>query len=134
MEVTVQHLGDVQFEIRARQNSIISDQPVENGGSDAGMTPPELLLASLASCAAYYAVDYLRKHDLYVDGVNVKLAAAKEKNPPRLDHFELSVAAPRELTPGQQVALERWVHNCLIQNTLMHPPSIRINVESAVPA
>jgi hypothetical protein len=41
MEVTVQHLGAVQFEIKARQHIIISDQPEENFGYDEGMTPPE---------------------------------------------------------------------------------------------
>jgi len=47
MEVTVEHLGALQFEIKARQHAIVSDQPPENGGHDEGMTPPELLLASL---------------------------------------------------------------------------------------
>lgn len=51
MEVTVEHINAVQFEIRARGHVIASDQPVENGGYDEGMTPPELLLASLGSCA-----------------------------------------------------------------------------------
>ena len=61
MEVTVEHLGEVQFEIRAREHVISCDQPRENGGFDEGMTPPEFLLASLGSCAAYYAVDYLKR-------------------------------------------------------------------------
>ena len=42
MEVTVDHLGAVQFEIKARQHTIPCDQPPENGGFDEGMTPPEL--------------------------------------------------------------------------------------------
>ena len=61
MEVIVEHLGAVQFEIKARGHIIVTDQPRENGGFDEGMTPPELLLASLGSCAAFYAAQYLRK-------------------------------------------------------------------------
>ena len=64
MEVSVEHLGAVQFEIKARQHTIACDQPAENGGFDEGMTPPELMLASLGSCAAFYAAAYLRKHKL----------------------------------------------------------------------
>jgi hypothetical protein len=33
MEVKVEHLGAVQFEIKARQHTIASDQPPENGDS-----------------------------------------------------------------------------------------------------
>jgi hypothetical protein len=41
LEVTVDHLGAVQFEIRARQHTIVSDQPQESAGYDEGMTPPD---------------------------------------------------------------------------------------------
>ena len=40
MEVTVLHLGAVQFEITARDLKVISDQPTEAGGFNEGMTPP----------------------------------------------------------------------------------------------
>ena len=61
MEVQVEHLGGVQFEVKARQHTIACDQPESLGGYDEGMTPPELLLASLGSCAAFYAAAYLKK-------------------------------------------------------------------------
>jgi hypothetical protein len=60
MEVSVEHLGSVQFEIKARQHTIECDQPPGNGGYDEGMTPPELLLASLGSCTGFYAVSISR--------------------------------------------------------------------------
>ena len=38
MEMTVNYLGDVQFEAEARGHKIICDQPLDNGGADEGMT------------------------------------------------------------------------------------------------
>src|SRR5215475_12713740 len=64
MEVTVRHRGDVQFEAEARGHRVLCDQPAENHGSDQGITPPEFLLASLATCAGYYAVQYLKTRSL----------------------------------------------------------------------
>ncbi len=81
MEVLIQHLGAVQFEIQARQHTVISDQPAENNGYDEGMTPPELLLASLGSCAAYYVVDYLKRNKLPQEGTSVRVTAEKVKVP-----------------------------------------------------
>jgi uncharacterized OsmC-like protein len=46
MEVTIQPRRDVKFEASARGHRVICDPPAGNGGSDAGMTPPEYLLAS----------------------------------------------------------------------------------------
>jgi uncharacterized OsmC-like protein len=77
MEVTVEHLGAVQFQIKTRGHSIVSDQPADSGGFDAGMTPPELLLASLGSCAGFYAAQHLRKNKLAPEGPRVRLPAKK---------------------------------------------------------
>src|SRR6266567_6743463 len=94
MEVSVVHLGSVQFEIRARQHTMVCDQPLENGGYDEGMTPPELLLASLASCAGFYAAQYLRKYKLALEGTRVRVTAEKVKDPARVDHFRIEIDSP----------------------------------------
>ena len=130
MEVTVEHLGAVQFEIKARQHVIASDQPAENGGFDEGMTPPELMLASLGSCAAFYAAAYLRKHKLAEEGTRVRVTADKRKDPPRLDDFRNFVDVPAGLDPKHIEGVERAVHQCLIHNTLLHPPTIAIEIHS----
>ena len=81
MEVLVEHLGAVQFEIRARKHVISCDQPAENGGFDEGMTPPELMLASLGSCAGFYAAAFLKKKGIATEGTRVKVTAQKLLGP-----------------------------------------------------
>ena len=134
MEVTVEHLGAVQFEIKARQHTISCDQPAENGGYDEGMTPPELLLASLGSCAGFYAAQYLRKHKLAEEGTRVRVTADQVKDPARVDNFRIEIETPIELTEQHRAGVERAVHHCLIHNTLLQPPKIRIVVKQAIAA
>jgi len=129
LEVTVEHLGDVQFEIAARGHKVLSDQPAENGGHDEGMTPPELLLASLGSCAGFYAAQYLRMHKLADSGTRVHVSADKVKPPARVDNFRIEVDVPVQLTASQQAGVERAVHQCLIHNTLLNPPKIGIVIK-----
>ena len=132
IEVQVEHLGAVQFEIEARQHTIVSDQPAENFGHDEGMTPPELLLASLGSCAGFYAAAYLRKHKLAEKGVKVRVTAEKKKDPPRLDDFHIFIDTPSVLDPKHIAGVEQAVHHCLIHNTLLQPHAIALEVR--VPA
>jgi putative redox protein len=132
MEVNVEHIGAVQFEIRARGHVIASDQPVESGGFDEGMTPPELLLASLGACAGYYAAEYLRKHKLATEGTKVRVSADKVKDPARMENFEIHVEVPAEMSAQNAAGLENAVHHCLIHNTLLHPPKIRLEISSLV--
>ena len=132
MEVFVEHLGSVRFEIKARQHTIACDQPPDNGGFDEGMTPPELLLASLGSCAGFYAAMYLRKHKLSEPGTRVRVSAEKLKDPARLGNFFIAVEVPRELDAKHREGIEQAVHHCLIHNTLLQPPSITIDVKAPV--
>ncbi|MGZ4788566.1 MAG: OsmC family protein [Terriglobales bacterium] len=134
MEVIVNHLGAVQFEIKARQHVIACDQPPENGGYDEGMTPPELLLASLASCAGFYAAAYLKKHKLAQAGTRVRVTADKVKPPARIDNFVIEVEAPVELTEEHRKGVEDAVHHCLIHNTLLNPPKISLEIKTVVTA
>jgi uncharacterized OsmC-like protein len=128
MEVTVEHLGAMQFAIKAGQHSIVSDQPTENGGFDEGMTPLELFLSSLGSCAGFYAAQYLRKKGLATEGTVVRVFADKAKNPARLDNFKIEVDVPAAVDEEHRKGVEEAVHHCPVHNTLQHPPTITLDV------
>jgi uncharacterized OsmC-like protein len=134
MEVKVTHLDQVKFSIQSRSHTILCDQPAENGGADSGMTPPELMLASLGSCAAFYAVQYLKTRNLAQSGVEVSVTADKLKQPARLGNFNIHVVCPVPLTEEHKEGLMRSVHHCLIHNTLLAPPEIRIELAVAEPS
>jgi uncharacterized OsmC-like protein len=128
MEVKVTHLDQVKFAIHSRSHTIVCDQPPENGGTDSGMTPPEFLLASLGSCAAFYAVQYLRTRNLDVRGVEVTVTAEKLKQPSRIGNFLIRVTCPTALTEEQTEGITRSVHHCLVHNTLLNPPEIKLEM------
>jgi putative redox protein len=128
MEVRITHLDQVKFAIQSRSHSILCDQPPENGGTDSEMTPPELLLASLGSCAAFYAVQYLRTRNLDDHGVEVSVTADKLKQPSRIGNFRVQVTCPVPLTEEQTEGIMRSVHHCLVHNTLLSPPEIKIEL------
>jgi len=135
MEITVEHLGALQFEIKARGHSVVSDQPADNGGFDEGMTPPEFLLASLGSCAGFYAAQYLRKQKLATEGSRVRVTCEKVKDPvPRMTNFVIEVEAPVELSEEHRKGVQEAVEHCLVHNTLLYTPTITLKVEGAVSA
>jgi uncharacterized OsmC-like protein len=125
MEVTIHHLDTVRFEAQARGHRLISDQPTAVGGSDTGMTPPELLLASLGTCAGYYAVEYLKARSIPSTGLEIKVTAEKATQPARLASFHIDVSMPG-LDDRHEEGLLRAVHKCLIHNTLVQTPAIEI--------
>jgi putative redox protein len=131
MEVTAECLNDSRFEVAAREHRVICDQPRENGGADSGMSPPEFLLASLATCAAYYAAQYLKVRNLPVQNLKVRVTAEKAQQPARLASFHIDVMSPG-LEQRQEANLLRAVKACLIHNTLLAQPRIEVSLSTAM--
>src|ERR1051326_2562119 len=135
MEVTAEYTGGVAFEVAARGHRIICDQPRDNSGADGGMSPPELLLSALATCAGYYAVQYLSTRGLPADGVAVRVVAEKALKPARLAEFRIEVNVPA-VDERHEAAINRAVKACLIHNTWLNAPAIEtvVHTTAAVPA
>ena len=97
-KLIARYAGGVKFEVAARGHRVVCDQPVENGGADEGMSPPEFLLASLATCGGYYAAQYLKARGLSTDGLQVRVTAQKAPQPARLGSFQIEVSVANRWT------------------------------------
>ena len=96
------------------------------------MTPPELLLASLGSCAGFYAAQYLKKYKLASEGTRIRVTADKVKDPTRMENFRIEVEIPLPCSDQHRNGIEEAIHHCLIHATLLHPPKIALEVKTPV--
>jgi uncharacterized OsmC-like protein len=124
MESTVRYVDGVKFTAASRGHEVVCDQPAENLGTDAGMTPPEFLLTALGTCAGFYAVQYLKARGLAADGLTVHVSAEKATAPARLASFRIEIDAPGLQDERHREGVLRAVKSCLIHNTLLHAPAI----------
>jgi putative redox protein len=130
MDVNVRCLGGKKFEMSARGHRILSDQPLDNDGTDSAMTPPEIFLSALGACAAYYAAEYLRARALPLDRLEIRVSGEKGDKPARITSLSVEVIAP-DLTDRHREGILRAVNLCLLKNTLHVPPEINVRVMEA---
>jgi len=123
------YLNGKKFETIVGAHRIVTDQPAAGGGTDAGPTPPELLLASLGACAGHYAVEYLHARSLDATDMEIRVSAAKGSSPARLASFRIEVNVPG-IDERHQHGLFRAVKTCLIHNTLLTGPSLEVVVSA----
>jgi len=127
MEVTVFHQKANQFVCECRGHAIVTDVPPGVEGSEAGMMPTELLLASLGTCAGYYARQFLLPHQVDLSDMVIKVTCGKAKNPARMTDFVIEVDIPG-LAAELRAGLVKAVEGCTVHNTMTHSPPIAINV------
>ena len=66
-------------EIVTSANSIISDEPLENGGTNKGFSPSELLAASLAACTSITLRMYADRKGWLLEKIDVELNVERDE-------------------------------------------------------
>lgn len=124
----VDHLGDDRFDIVVRGHHLLVDQPVDVGGTDEGPTPTELFVASLASCVAFYARRYLRRHHLPEEGLRVTADFELGSKPARVGAMRLRIQVPDGVPEDRRDALLGFASHCTVHNSITHAPDIEVEL------
>ena len=128
MNMKVEFRGGARFDIVSGSHRVVTDQPVEDGGQDAGMSPVELFIGSLASCVAYFVGRYCKRHQIPHDGFTVETEWTMAEQPHRVGVVSMRINLPVELTAEQRERLLKVAHGCTVHQSITVPPSVQITV------
>ena len=129
MEISLQHTSGASFTAEARNHRVVLDQPAEDGATDQGMSPAELLLAALGGCVGQHIAQYLAARGLSSKGLRVCVRAKHSARPLHFGEFQVEVIVPG-LNEPQLRTLENSFPGGLVQNALRSEKSIRIAASS----
>ena len=123
---------DFTTEIQADEHSLIADEPISFGGNDFGMSPYELLNASIGACTAMTLKMYSRRKKWPLEEVKVHLSYSKslkyeehqanpENSNSRIDRFEKELELIGDLTEEQKRRLLEIANKCPVHRTIASP-------------
>lgn len=106
------------------KHHILADEPIAYGGADMGMTPYQLLAASLGSCTSITLRMYANRKDWPLEKITVDVTHDKmhAQDAPigseKIDHFYRSIMLRGPLTPDQKDRLLEIADKCPVHRTL----------------
>lgn len=109
--------GTLKHQVEAGSHTLTADEPEDQGGTDTGPNPQELLAAALASCSAITMEMYAKRKgwDVGEVVVNVDYEPAQRGSPTK---FVMDVQLPKELPEDQRQKLMQIVTRCPVHRTL----------------
>lgn len=117
MRATATRINKFEHVVSIREHRLVTDEPSDLGGSDAGPSPLDVLAASLASCTATTIEMYADRKgwDLGDIRVSVEFEPARRGSPTT---FSLELQIPAGLTNEQVMRIEAIAARCPVHRTL----------------
>ncbi|RKZ37282.1 MAG: hypothetical protein DRQ49_16470 [Gammaproteobacteria bacterium] len=130
-KITSYHKGDMLFETKAGNHTILSDVPPspEWGGKDRAPTPPEYFIVSLSSCIAAFIVQYADKVGINTQDMSVDVNFDKENKPAHLKNISVVINLPHAELKGREKAIQRVCEQCTVHETISRLEHIDVSVK-----
>lgn len=124
-------IGDsYRTEIRTGGFTLIADEPEEDGGTNQGPTPKQIMLGALGACAAITARMYAQRKGWKLEGIEIDLSTERHKAPDYpaytgvgdfVHEFRQRVHFKGDLTHEQKQRLLEIVGKCPVHRALTEP-------------
>ena len=116
--------------LQAGKNTIIGDEPLDNGGGDEGMNPYEILASALGACTCATVRMYADRKEMPLDGLRVTLSLSRdeEKNTTTITR---DIELLGDLTPEERDRLLTIANKCPVHKILTNPIAIETTLLNA---
>lgn len=126
MEVTFP--GGLAVEARVGGHTVRTDQPVKSGGEGSAPSPFDLFLASIATCAGFYALRFCQQRGIATAGLGVSLEPERDEERGRFATLRLRLRLPPGFPEKYHQAILRAVDQCTVKRHIVEPPEFDVRV------
>jgi uncharacterized OsmC-like protein len=131
--IRVTHMAEDAFVIDVRGHRLMVDQQSRDG-DEAGPSPVELFVASVAACAGYYAERFLRRHEQPYQGLRVDCEwTMRAGDPARVGRIGMRITPPAFVPHELREPLRAAIDRCTVHNSLRQPPQVTLELATMPP-
>jgi len=106
--------------------TVETDQPVEAGGDGAAPAPFSLFIASIATCAGIYVLQFLKTRGVDPSGAGLSLRTVRDWETGLVGEIEIDVQLPEGFPEKYRRAIVKAVDQCAVKRHLADPPEFTV--------
>jgi ribosomal protein S12 methylthiotransferase accessory factor len=122
MKMTMEFPGGVKVAARLRDHTVLTDQDEKGGGEGSAPAPFDLFLASVGTCAAFYALRFCQQRDIETSGLGMALETVRDPETKRLDTIRMELTVPAAFPQKYKKAVVRAIDQCAVKRAIVDPP------------
>ena len=132
MEITF--TGGLKVRAECDGLTVDTDQPIASGGGGEAAGPYDLFLASLGTCAGFFALRFMQQRGIDPTGSRLTLATAKDAETGLATTVKIDLELPPGFPNKYRQAVLRAMDQCKVKRQLEQPPTVEATVSQAGPA
>jgi putative redox protein len=126
MEMIVEFPGGAKVNARFGDFLVETDQPASGGGEGSAPSPFAIFLASLATCAGIYALNFCKQRNLPTEGLKIVQRVQRDPASGMIVRIELEIQAPPTFPEKYLPSLIRSAELCAVKKHMEHPPQFEV--------
>ena len=126
MEINVTFPGNLKVEAGFSGFTVRTDQPAGVGGDGTAPSPFHLFLASLATCAGFYVLSFLKQRGIDEAGAGVTMTTVNDPTTGMVAEVQIDIELPPEFPEKYRDAVVRAVNQCSVKRALAQPPAFTV--------
>jgi len=108
---------------------IRTDQSKLSGGDGSAPEPFSLFLASIATCAGVYALQFCQTRNIPVEDMELNMDCEYDPVEKRYKEMKISLKLPAGFPEQLKPAIIRAMDLCAVKKHIMTPPAFQVGVE-----
>ena len=124
--IDVHFPGGKKVDARIGDMLVRTDQAKENGGEETAPEPFQLFLASIATCAGIYALEFCQAREIPAEGMALTLSYEFDVKKQICERLNIDLKLPAGFPERYKKAVVRVMDLCSVKKIILRPPEFVI--------
>jgi putative redox protein len=120
----IRFTGGLKVQAQFDGLTVETDQPVASGGGGAAAGPYDLFLASLGTCAGFFALRFMQQRGIDPQGARLTLSSERDPETGLAITVRIDLGLPPAFPEKYREAIVRAMDQCKVKKQLEHPPTV----------
>lgn len=120
--------GGVAVDAEYKGMTVHTDQPVASGGGGTASSPFDLFLASIGTCAGFYALRFCQERGLSTANLGLTMATENDPEAKRIGTIRLNLQLPDGFPEKYRSAILRSMDQCTVKRHIVDAPRFEMEV------
>lgn len=129
MDMRVEFPGGKKVSAIYKGFTVLTDQPESVGGDGQALSPFDLFLVSLGTCAGYYVQTFCQERDINMEDLKITLKTERDAKKKMLGKIIVEIHLPSDFPKKYRKAIVAAANSCAVKKHIFDPPLFEITAE-----